>query len=53
MSRTMIFPKCGMCDQQTLKSACAYVQSDQSLYKLLDYYMIVKLLTKQHLEFLR
>ena len=23
--------QCGMCDQQSLRSACAYAQSDQSL----------------------
>ena len=32
MSHDMRFPtKCGMCDQQSLISACAYPQSDQSL----------------------
>ena len=41
-----------MCDQQTLRPACAYVQYDQSLFKLLDYSMSVKLLTEHHLEFL-
>ena len=41
-----------MCDQQSLRSACAYAQSDQSLCLSLDYSMIVKLLTEQHLEFL-
>ena len=25
------FQQCGMCDQQSLRSACAYAQSDQSL----------------------
>ena len=25
------FQQCGMCDQQRLRSACAYAQSDQSL----------------------
>ena len=33
-------------------SACAYVQSDQSLCKSLEYSMTVKLLTEHHLEFL-
>ena len=42
----------GMCDQQSLRSACAYAQSDQSLCKSLEYSMIVKLLTEHHLEFL-
>ena len=41
-----------MCDQQSLRSACAYAQSDQSLCKSLEYSMIVKLLTEHHLEFL-
>ena len=42
-----------MCDQQRLRSACAHAQSDQSLCKSPVYSMIVKLLTEQHLEFLR
>ena len=41
-----------MCDQQSLRSACAYAQSDQSLCLSLEYSMIVKLLTEHHLEFL-
>ena len=41
-----------MCDQQRLKSACAYAQSDQSLCSSLEYSMTVKLLTEHHLEFL-
>ena len=41
-----------MCDQQSLRSACAYAQSDQSLCLSLEYSMIVKLLTKRYLEFL-
>ena len=41
-----------MCEQQSLRSACAYAQSDQSLCKLLEYSMSVKLLTEHHLEFL-
>ena len=28
---TWDFQQCGMCDQQRLRPACAYVQSDQSL----------------------
>ena len=48
----MIFPKCGMCDQQRLRPACAYAQSDQSLCKSLEYSMSVKLLTKHHLDVL-
>ena len=41
-----------MCDQKSLKSACAYAQSDQSLCLSIKYAMTVKLLTKHHLEFL-
>ena len=41
-----------MCDQQSLRPACAYAQSDQSLCLSLEYSMIVKLLTEHHLEFL-
>ena len=46
-----ISKKCGMCDQQRLRPACAYAQSDQSLCSSLDYSMTVKLLTEHHLEF--
>ena len=41
-----------MCDQQSLRPACAYAQSDQSLCLSLEYSMIVKLLTERQLEFL-
>ena len=41
-----------MCDKQSLRPACAYAQSDQSLCLSLEYSMIVKLLTEHHLEFL-
>ena len=41
-----------MCDQQSLRSACAYAQSDQSLCLSLEYFKSVKLLTEYHLEFL-
>ena len=43
-----------MCVQQSLRSACAYAQSDQSLCLSLTYYtcMTVKLLTEHHLKFL-
>ena len=41
-----------MCDQQSLKSACAYSQSDQSLCKSLENTMSVKLLTEHRLSFL-
>ena len=40
-----------MCDQQSLRSACAYAQSDQSLCKSLEYSMKIKLLAEHHLEF--
>ena len=41
-----------MCDQQSLRSACAYAQSNQSLCLSLEYSMRVKLPTEHHLEFL-
>ena len=41
-----------MCNQQSLRSACAYAQSDQSLCLTREYSMTVKLLTEHHLEFL-
>ena len=41
-----------MCDQQSLRSVCAYAQSDQSLCLSLEYSLTVKLLTKHHLEVL-
>ena len=41
-----------MCDQQSLRSACAYAQSDQNLCLSLEYSKSVKLLTEHHLEFL-
>ena len=41
-----------MCDQQRLRPACAYAQSDQSLCLSLEYPMSVKLLTDHHLRFL-
>ena len=41
-----------MCDQQSLRSVCAYAQSDQSLCSSLEYSMSVKLLTEHHLDFL-
>ena len=46
------FQQCGMCDQQSLRSACAYAQSDQSLCLSLEYSMIVQVLSEHHLEFL-
>ena len=41
-----------MCDQQNLRSACAYAQFEQSSCWSLEYSMSVKLLTENHLEFL-
>ena len=41
-----------MCDQQSLRLACIYAQSDQSLCLSLAYSMNVKLLTEHYLEFL-
>ena len=41
-----------MCDQQSLRSACAYAQSDQSLCLSLECSLSGKLLTEHHLEFL-
>ena len=48
----MRFQQYGMCDQQSLRSACAYAQSDQSLCWSLNYSLTVKLLTEHNLEFL-
>ena len=49
---TWDFQQCGMCDQQGLRPACAYAQTDQSLCMSLNYSMSVKLLTELHLKFL-
>ena len=49
-ARAWDFQQCGMCDQQNLRSAWAYTQSDQSLYLSLEYSMIVRQLTEYHLE---
>ena len=49
---TWDFQQCGKCDQQRLRPACAYAQSDQSLCSLLEYSMSVKLRTGHRLEFL-
>ena len=46
------FQQFGMCDQQRLRPACAYAQTDQSLCWSLRYSMTVKLLTDPHLRFL-
>ena len=45
----MRFPT--MCDQQNLRSACTYGQSDQRLCLSLKYSMSDKLLTEHYLEF--
>ena len=42
-----------MYDQQWLRPACAYAQSDQSLCQSLEYSRSVKLLAEHHLKFLR
>ena len=41
-----------MGDQQSLRSACAYAQSDQSLCKSPEYSMNIKQLTGHNVEFL-
>ena len=41
-----------MRDQQSLRSAWTYAQSDQSLCKSLEYSISLELLTEHHLEFL-
>ena len=46
------FQQCSMCDQQRLRPACAYAQTDQSLCWSREYYISVKLLTEHRLEFL-
>ena len=48
---TWHFQQRGMCDQQSLRSACAYAQSDQSLCLSFDYFFIVQLLTEHHFKF--
>ena len=42
-----------MFDQQRLRPACADTQAGQSRCKSIEYSMIIKLLTKHHLEFLK
>ena len=48
----MRFQQCGVCDQQRLRPACTYTQSDQSLCYSLEYSMTLRLLTEHNLEFL-
>ena len=50
--RNEFFQQCGMCDQQSLRSACAYAQSDPSLCLSLEYSMTFKLLTEHYFELL-
>ena len=49
---TWDFQQCSMCDEQRLRPAFAYAQSDQSLCSSLEYSMNIKLLTEHHFEFL-
>ena len=53
---TWDFQQCGnhrpICDQQMLRPACAYAQSDQSFCLLLEYPMTLRLLIEYYLEFL-
>ena len=49
----MRFPTMWYVGQQSLRSAYAYAQSDQSHCLSLEYSLSVKLLTEHHLEFLR
>ena len=44
------FQQCGMCDHQSLRSACAYAQSDQSLCYSLESSTKVNLLNEHHLK---
>ena len=46
------FQQCGMCDQQSLRSASANAQSDLSLFLSLEHSINIKLLAEHHLEFL-
>ena len=49
----MRFPTMWYVQQQCLRSACTYAQSDQGLCWSLAYSVSVKLLPEHHLEFLR
>ena len=46
------FQQYAMCGKQRFRPACAYAQSDQSLRLSLEYYVTLRLLTENHLEFL-
>ena len=52
MIQCMRFPTTWYVRPASLRSACAYAQSDQNLCYSLEYSMTVKLLTEHHLEFL-
>ena len=52
LSCGMDFQQCGMCDQQSLRSACPYGQSDQSLCLSPECSISFKLPTDHHLLFL-
>ena len=52
MSQCMRFPTMWYVRPASLRSACAYAQSDQSLCLSFEISMIVKLMTEHHLEFL-
>ena len=52
MSQCMRLPTIWYVRPASLRSACAYAQSDQSLCLSLEYPMSVKLLTKHHLRYL-
>ena len=49
---TWDFQQCGVCDQQKLRPAYAYAQSNQRLFKSLEYSITLRLLIEHHLEFL-
>ena len=46
------FQQCSKCDQQRLRPACTYAQTNQSLCLSLKHSMTVKIMTEHHLEFL-
>ena len=52
LAATRDFQQCCMCDQQMLRRACVYAQSEQSLCLSLEYSMAINLLNEQHLDFL-
>ena len=50
---TRDFQQCGMCDQQSLRSACAYAQSDQSLVEPQNFTFRKFYTVKNRYKFLR